>query len=98
MKPTIYVFLVASIPAIAWAQPNSNPTIVAMTIGTSLKIDGVLDEPEWQVSGTVEKFWSNFPADTTQAQSQTRVKVLYNKEFIYFSAVLLNTRPVLRYT
>src|SRR6478752_1477873 len=97
MKRLISVFLVASIPAMAWAQPNSNPTIAAMTISTSLKIDGVLDEPEWQVHGTVEKFWSNFPADTTQAQSQTRVRVLYNKEFIYFSAILLNTQPVLRY-
>ncbi|HEY5826349.1 MAG TPA: carbohydrate binding family 9 domain-containing protein, partial [Cyclobacteriaceae bacterium] len=95
MKRLLSAFLIAILPAIALAQPN--PTIAASAIGTSLKIDGVLNEPEWQVPGTVENFWSNFPADTTPAQSQTRVKVLYNDEFIYFSAVLLNTRPVPRY-
>ena len=61
------------------AQTNSPASnFTAFKINNDLKIDGVLNEPEWKVAQPLSGFKMNFPADTAIASSVTTVKLLYN--------------------
>lgn len=57
---------------------------------SALKIDGILNEDDWGEAKPVAGFWMHFPSDTSAANHQTQVKVLYNEEFLYVGAVLDN--------
>lgn len=54
----------------------------------NLKIDGILDEPEWNKALPVTNFKLNFPADTAFAASKTTVWVVYNDQYLYIAAQL----------
>lgn len=62
-------------------------SIVIKKISTNLKIDGVLDEPEWQISDIATGFCQSFPYDTVPAVTCTEVKILHNDEGIYIGAI-----------
>lgn len=53
----------------------------------SIKIDGILNEPAWQVAATAGNFMQHFPSDTALAKSQTEAKVCFDDTYLYISAV-----------
>lgn len=97
MRIVFYITTLFLTFSISISAQIASPSVEALSIPGTMKIDGLLTEPEWSRAENANNFWSNFPADTSLAKSQTIVKVLYNKEFIYVSAVLLNNNPVKRY-
>ena len=52
-----------------------------------IRIDGVLDESEWGSITTFSKFINKWPVDSGLAQAQTEVKLTYDDNFLYISAV-----------
>ena len=52
-----------------------------------IKIDGVLDEPSWQQAELADNFFMIQPMDTSLANVKTEVRMTYNDEFLYLSAV-----------
>ncbi len=62
-------------------------SIVIKKIETTLKIDGELDEPEWQLSDIATGFCQSFPYDTLMAVTCTEVKILHNNQGIYVAAI-----------
>jgi hypothetical protein len=58
-----------------------------------IKIDAVLDEPDWQTADVADKFSQYFPADGVQANSQTEVRLTYDEHFIYIAAKMYNLKP-----
>lgn len=49
-------------------------------------LDGRLDEAAWDKADTVSNFWQFFPYDTIRAGARTRVRVLFDAEFLYIAA------------
>ncbi len=59
----------------------------------SIKIDGELDEMEWQKAPIAENFVQNSPRPGKTPIFRTEVKVLYDNTAIYIGAVMHDNRP-----
>ncbi|HVU85457.1 MAG TPA: carbohydrate binding family 9 domain-containing protein, partial [Puia sp.] len=57
--------------------------IRAIPISGSLRIDGLLSEPEWMEAAPSPRFIQIEPAQGKPANFATQVKVLYNRQFLY---------------
>lgn len=57
---------------------------------TPIEIDGVLDEPAWTTTDIAKDFNQYFPNDSTTAESKTEVRLMYDDQFLYFSAKMYN--------
>ena len=84
LKPKV-VSLLMLITSSAFCQTEKK-TITAQRISRSLKIDGILDEPEWKTAPVADKFIELRPTpfkleDTVH--TATKVYFLYNNEGIY---------------
>ena len=67
-------------------KPDSiKKEINAVQITTSLHIDGVLNEPEWNLAKPSPRFTQIEPHQNAEPNFETYVKVLYNKDYLYFS-------------
>ncbi|MFN8266159.1 MAG: DUF5916 domain-containing protein [Chitinophagaceae bacterium] len=58
---------------------------------TTLKIDGIPDEPDWQQAEIATGFWKKFPTDDGPATKNTETKTLYNDQFLYISFTVYDT-------
>ncbi len=56
------------------------------TIG-AIKLDGFIDEADWQNAPVATGFIRTFPVDTGLASTQTEVRMLFDDKFLYISAV-----------
>jgi Domain of unknown function (DUF5916) len=66
---------------------NTQPAVsIKKTTGT-IKIDGVLNEMDWQAAVPARNFVQNFPTDTALAVSQTEASVCFGSEYLYISAI-----------
>lgn len=54
-----------------------------------INIDGVLEEQIWSNTDVANEFWMSYPIDTERASNdiQTEVRVTYDAQFLYISAV-----------
>lgn len=57
-----------------------------------IKIDGILDEADWQIAQPTPAFNQQFPYDTSLAVQQTQAKVTFDDENFYFSFVVYQPR------
>ena len=81
--------------------PSRNPrTIQAAEITNNLKVDGSLDETDWQRAVSVSNFFQVEPYQGNPLRTQTDVRVLYNRKFLYIAAFNRDTlgRKALRAT
>ena len=46
-------------------------------------LDGALDETAWQSTDAATDFWQYFPTDTLLSTSQTEIKMLFDKKYLY---------------
>ncbi len=68
-------------------EPDSvKKTIEATPIQGSLKIDGLLQEEEWQKTKPVAQFTQVEPYQGKPVNFDTEVKMLYNPDFLYIAA------------
>jgi len=58
----------------------------------NLKIDGVLNEPDWIRAEQANQFYASYPFDTGYARSLTECRVTYDDKFLSVSAHFLNAR------
>lgn len=86
-----YFFLLILLSVSSFAQdanifkPDSiKKEIEAVQIHNNLKIDGILNEEDWKQAKTVSKFIQIEPYQGTEPNHITELKVLYNKQFLYF--------------
>lgn len=70
----------------SWAQAQKSLT--ALPIQTTIKIDGVLDELEWEKANSATDFTQTSPVAGQSASQKTEVKFLYDNSAIYIAAVL----------
>ena len=53
----------------------------------SIKLDGVLDEPDWQQAATAKDFFLNYPVDSLPPAFQTEARLTFDQHFLYISFV-----------
>lgn len=92
------VFLVIIIPSTnIFAQDSEhikNPEIIAIPVEAGeIIVDGRLDEPIWEKAKPVGGFVQRNPDTGKPASQQTEVRVVYDKNAIYFGVMLYDTKP-----
>lgn len=55
--------------------------------GSPITLDGVIDEQAWMAVEPSTKFINKWPTDTGWAEAQTQVRLMYDEEFVYVSAI-----------
>ncbi len=63
----------------------------ATEISSLLKIDGQLNEPEWNSVDAISQFIQVEPYQGASANFETRVKTVYNRHFLYFGIFASDT-------
>ncbi|MEO6632461.1 MAG: DUF5916 domain-containing protein, partial [Mucilaginibacter sp.] len=73
-------------------QPSPEKRKVqALQITGNIKIDGNLDEPEWQLAKPINDFIQMDPNQGEPARKKTVVRLLSNKNYLYVAAVCYDT-------
>ena len=54
---------------------------------SKINIDGILDDEVWKNTDVAKDFWLMFPTDTARANHQTEVRMTYDDNFLYVSAI-----------
>lgn len=81
-----------------FAPDSIKKTIEAEPIHGNLHIDGLLNEPEWQIAKPSPQFIEIEPVQGDPPGQPTTVKVLYNRQFLYFGVFArdsLGTKAIL---
>ena len=86
------IFLCLSLSAFAqngdFFKPDSaRKTIKAVKITTAIKVDGLLEEPEWNLAAPSAPFIQVEPYQGQASHYVTLVKVLYNRQYLYFGII-----------
>lgn len=83
------LFLVASISV---AQ-DTTKQYTAIRIVQSPRIDGVLDEPEWNAAVVMNDFVQFLPIEGAKPDHLSEVKIMYDDQAIYIGAMMYDSSP-----
>ncbi len=73
------------------------PPLISEKISSEIVLDGILDEDVWESEEWASDFYQFFPSDTSLANAQTKVRIVYDDKFLYIAAVMYNLGPRDRY-
>ncbi|MFN8341346.1 MAG: DUF5916 domain-containing protein [Cyclobacteriaceae bacterium] len=93
---TLLCLLLASLESLAQDPTVFKPDSIrrelhAVRIDNTLKVDGHLSEKEWALPGPSPKFVMIEPIQGNQPNHDTEVRVLYNRNFLYFGVFSRDT-------
>jgi hypothetical protein len=74
-------------------QIRAAKRVTAVQINQPIRLDGILDEPEWERATPAIDFYQQQPAEFEQATRKTEVRFLYDDETLYVGAVLYDPEP-----
>ncbi|MBL7031195.1 MAG: carbohydrate binding family 9 domain-containing protein [Candidatus Marinimicrobia bacterium] len=69
------------------------PTMNAVESTGEIVIDGHVDEAAWMAADSITEFYQSQPNPGYPPTERTVVRVLYDKDFLYISAVLYDSEP-----
>ena len=72
---------------------KEKPSLHIQKAKGAIKIDGILNEDDWNAAVIASDFFQNYPNDTSYALTKTEVKVTYNIEFIFIGAICYDDIP-----
>ena len=73
---------------IDWAALQKNSVMTATRIEGEIKMDGILDEEEWEQAIPYSNFTQKIPDTGEPATEQTEIRILYNQDTLYIGAHL----------
>ena len=75
--------------------PDCRPdcTLLAHRVQGTVRIDGILDEADWQTTPFASDFTQFEPAEGAPATHQTEVRILYGNAALYVGATLHDSEP-----
>ncbi len=87
--------LLALLLLVSSPDPDCRPdcTLLAHRVQGSVKIDGVLDEADWQTTPFASDFTQFEPVEGAPATHQTEVRILYGNAALYVGATLHDAEP-----
>jgi len=65
---------------------KEKPAIHIKKAVSEIKIDGELNETDWQNAAIAKDFFQSFPADTSFAETKTEVRLTYDDKNLYVAA------------
>jgi hypothetical protein len=80
----LFVFLK---PDIADSQNKPGTEIHIKKATGEIKLDGVLDEPDWLEADVAKDWFLNYPVDTARVPFQSEARLTFNDQFLYVSYV-----------
>jgi Domain of unknown function (DUF5916)/Carbohydrate family 9 binding domain-like len=90
---TLFV-LIGLLGTVAWTQAlvgdsatQAERSLHIARASSEIKLDGDISEAAWQAAELATDFVQQFPYDTAAAISHTDVRVTYNDQYLYISAV-----------
>jgi len=89
------IFALVVYPLMAREEKGDNPVpaITAVKIERNIKVDGYLTEKEWEKAGEFSHFIQREPKEYAPPTEKTVVKVLYNRNFLYFGIICYDSEP-----
>jgi len=89
MLRATFFFMSLALSAVLYAQSG----ILIQRTRQPVQIDARADEPDWQNAQVATDFMQYFPYDTSLANGQTEVRMMYDDENIYLFAKMYNLGP-----
>jgi len=80
-------------PAVIARDALGRATVRAVKLASGLRLDGVLDEPVFEVVPAIDDFIQQEPNEGAPASERTEAWVLFNAENIYVAARMWDTAP-----
>ncbi|HEY0744051.1 MAG TPA: DUF5916 domain-containing protein [Chryseosolibacter sp.] len=71
----------------AKAQNQPGKQLHIKKAAAPIKLDGVLDEPEWQLAEAATGFYMNYPVDSLPPTYQSEARMTFDDQFVYLSFV-----------
>jgi hypothetical protein len=88
------LFLLLLLLPICGLMAQSPPKkVAAVRISQGMKIDGVLDEPEWADAPVAGDFLQRIPYNGNKATFKTEVKFLYDNSALYVGMMMFDPHP-----
>lgn len=87
VNPVLFAIVLSSYSFYLTAQPRERVELTAKKATESIKIDGILNEPVWDQAILSSPFINKWPIDSGRAEAQTEVRMLFDDNFLYVSAV-----------
>jgi hypothetical protein len=85
---SILTLLVLLVAPLAFAQRKNEAYQYHLNRTNSpVVLDGAVDEPAWQAAEVTPRFWMVLPMDTSRTSVRTDVRMTYDAQHIYLSAV-----------
>jgi Domain of unknown function (DUF5916)/Carbohydrate family 9 binding domain-like len=89
----LLVFVVYAAPPVLAQKKNEAFQVHIQQTTLPISIDGAIDEPAWQTAEMVSDFKMVLPMDTSRANIRTEVRLAYDQQNFYISAVCFYTQP-----
>ena len=83
MTRLTYLFVLLLFSIEAFSQENINNIAVKYISNGAIKLDGKLDETEWQSAEKGGDFWQFFPTDSAKSVNSTEFRLLYDEHTLY---------------
>ena len=95
MKKSLYLLIIFLICVNASAQEKKpiKKQIIAVKITTPPKIDGILNDKEWENIPVATDFIQFNPINGAKPSQKTKVKIAYDNSAIYIGAFMYDTSP-----
>jgi len=87
--------LLGALVSVSWASgiEAQEWTAVATPISTAPTLDGVLDEPFWNLIDPVTGFLQRDPVDGAAPTERTEVRIAYTENALYFGMKMFDSEP-----
>jgi hypothetical protein len=81
--------------SVALRDPEAMPRPLARAVRThlSIKLDGVLDDEAWAAAEPITGFIQSMPDAGAPATEPTVVRILYDEDYLYIGALMLDSNP-----
>ena len=80
-------FLTILLPSFLLSQNQPGTGLGIKKSNGEIVLDGVLDEPAWQIADVADDWYEHFPVDTIKAPFQTEARMTFDDEALYVSFV-----------
>jgi len=95
MTPSRFLITTLLLAALATRAADTSPPVAnAVRTAAPPRIDGRLDESNWQSAPAITSFTQRDPDDGNPTSHSTAVRILYDDEAIYVGARIENTGPI----
>lgn len=87
LRAAFYLVSLLLLPLFLVAQNKPGAKLIIKKAKGTIKLDGILDEPDWLEADVAKDWYLNYPTDTALAPKQSEARLTFNEHFFYVSFV-----------